>query len=179
MDSLWYAHTMKIERGRLVRVEYELKVKGGEVIESSAKSGPIEYMHGEGKMLAALEKRLEGMGVGERKSGEIAGDEAFGPEDAMPTTTLPASNFPKDEKLAAGKVFEAKDTKGQPVVLKVIEVDGSNVKVRLIHPLAGKALEFKVRVVSIEDPATKRRAHLPPPPPPAAALGVAVEPVEE
>ena len=50
---------MKIARGRSVELSYELKVKGGSVIESSTRSGPLRYVHGDGKMLPGLEKRLE------------------------------------------------------------------------------------------------------------------------
>ena len=52
---------MKIARGRSVELSYELKVKGGSVIESSTRSGPLRYVHGDGKMLPGLEKRLEGL----------------------------------------------------------------------------------------------------------------------
>jgi FKBP-type peptidyl-prolyl cis-trans isomerase 2 len=170
---------MQVAKGHVVRVEYELKVKGGDVIESSAKTGPITYTHGEGKMLAALEKRLEGMKVGERKSGEIAGDEAFGPETALPTTKLTRAQFPADEKLEVAKVFSAHGISGIDVELKVLEIQGDAVTARLMHPLFHKTLEYSLRVTSIEDTVAHKREHLPPPPPPAAALKINVEEVKE
>lgn len=166
---------MEVVKGLIVRVEYELRVKGGDVIESSAKTGPITYTHGAGKMLAALEKRLEGMKVGERKSGEISGDEAFGPEESLPTTVVPRSSFPADEMIEPGRVFAAHATAGADVELKVQSVDGDQVTVRLIHPLIHKTLEFNVRVTAIEDPVGHVREHLPPPPPPVAALHIEVK----
>ena len=73
---------MEIQSGRIVRIECELKVSGGDVIESSKKSGPVEYKHGSGQLLAALEQKLEGMKIGEEKKGTIPAKDAFG---AAPT----------------------------------------------------------------------------------------------
>ena len=85
---------MKIGRGLSVRIEYELKIKGGEVIESSARSGPLQYVQGAGKMLAGLEKRLEGLSPGDERSGNIPAAEAFGTEDALPVKEMARKEFP-------------------------------------------------------------------------------------
>ncbi len=161
---------MRIQRGEKVRLEYELKVKGGEVIESSKKSGPIVYVHGEGKMLPGLEKQLEGMEIGDEKRGVIPAAEAFGTEESLPTRELPRREFPAGEKLEPGKVFQAKDAAGHPVSFRIITATDDTVKVRFLHPYAGKDLEFYVRVLVIDDPATRKRAGVAPPPPPADAM---------
>jgi FKBP-type peptidyl-prolyl cis-trans isomerase SlyD len=166
---------MQVAKGVRVRIAYELKVKGGEVIESSAKNGSIEYVHGEGKLLPALETRLEGMQVGEEKKGVIPSKEAFGEEAQMPTKALKRGDFPKDAKLERGMLFEAKGPGGQPLSFKVTEVKGDDVTVRLLHPLMGKDLEFSVKVLVIDDPKAKKRESVPPPPPPADALGLKPE----
>src|ERR1039458_3958755 len=98
---------MKISAGNNVRIEYEIRVKGGDVIESSAKSGPIQYVHGEGKLLPALEKRLEGRAAGESFSGEIPASEAIPPEDTMPERDIPRGEFPASAPLEVGALFEA------------------------------------------------------------------------
>jgi FKBP-type peptidyl-prolyl cis-trans isomerase SlyD len=165
--------TVQIKRGERVRLDYELKVagKGGEVIESSKKSGPIAYVHGAGKMLPGLEKRLEGMSPGDEKRGVIPAAEAFGTEESLPTRDLPRREFPKDEKLETGRVFQAKDATGKPVSFRVLAADDEKVKVRFLHPLAGKDIEFWVKILLIDDPATRTRAGVAPPPVPADALG--------
>ncbi len=164
--------SMEIKRGEKVRLEYELKVAGvpGEVIESSNKSGPIVYEHGAGKMLPGLEKRLEGMAIGDEKRGVIPAAEAFGTEESLPTRELPRKEFPKGEKLEVGRVFEARDPSGQPVSFKIVSVGADKVKVRFLHPLAGKDIEFYVKVLMIDDPSSRKRAAVAPPPPPADAV---------
>jgi len=143
---------MKIGPGRTVELEYELKVKAGEVIESSARSGPLRYVHGDGKMLPGLEKRLEGLSPGDERQGEVPAREAFGTEDSLPVTEMARSVFPKGAQLDPGAIFEAKDpTSGAPVRFKILSVDGAAAKVRLLHPLVGRDIEFRVKVLAVRD----------------------------
>ena len=155
---------MKIGAGRTVELEYELKVKGGEVIESSVRSGPLRYVHGDGKMLAGLEKRLGGLSPGDEKQGEVPASEAFGTEDSLPVTEMARSAFPNGTKLVPGAVFEAKDpASGTPVRFKILSVDDAAAKVRLLHPLVGRDIEFRVKVLAVRDSSTP--GNRPPPVP--------------
>jgi FKBP-type peptidyl-prolyl cis-trans isomerase SlyD len=150
---------MKIASGLAVQIDYELSVKGGDVIESSARSGPLRYVHGQGKMLPALESRLVGLGPGEEKRGEIPAREAFGSEESLPLKEMTKRDFPQDAKLDPGAVFEAKSTTGEPLRLKIVSAFGDKVKARLLHPLVGRDLLFRVKVLSVTP------ANSPPPPP--------------
>jgi hypothetical protein len=113
------------------------------------------------KMLPALEKHLEGLSAGEEKSGTIAGDE-IAPADELPTLAVPRSHFPADAKIEVGAFFEAKDPHGHPLKLEIRSVDGDQVMARAVHPLAGKDLEFRVKILQV------REAPPPVPPRPAA-----------
>jgi FKBP-type peptidyl-prolyl cis-trans isomerase SlyD len=143
---------MKVAAGLFVEIEYELSVKGGDVIESSARSGPLRYVQGQGKMLPGLESRLVGMGPGEEKRGEIPAREAFGSEDSLPVKEMARRDFPKEAKLEAGSVFEAKSPKGEALRLKIVSATSDKVKARLLHPLVGRDLVFRVKVLTVGDP---------------------------
>ncbi len=170
---------MKVGPGSVVRLEYEIRVKGGDVLESSAKSGPIQYIHGQGKLLPALEKRIEGLAAGESREGEIPASEAI-PEDALPTRHIPRAEFPSAGAVEVGALFEAKGPTGGVLNLRIVAVDDKQVTVKLVPPLAGKDLLYKVRVVRIEDPVSHAVSAVkkPPPPLPAEALKLEVEPDE-
>jgi len=172
---------MKISAGCSVRIEFEIRVKGGEVIESSARSGPVQYVHGEGKLLPALEKRLEGRSAGEAFSGEIPAAEAIPPEDTLPTRDIPRKEFPASIPFEVGSMFEAQAAGGGVVNLRILEVHEDRIKVRLLPPLAGKDLEFSVKIMRIEDPVSHLTAVVrkPPPPLPAAALKIELEPADD
>lgn len=143
---------MKVSADHIVRINCELKVKDGDVIESSKKTGPIEYRHGAGKMLAALESRLLGMEVGEQKSGTIPASEAFGTLESQPKMSIPRASFPKDAKLDVGSRFGANGPDGTPVTLEVESKTDEQVVARVVHPLAGKDLEFDVKILAVRPP---------------------------
>lgn len=172
---------MKIAAGSIVRLEYELRIKDGDVIESSSKSGPIQYVHGEGRLLPALEKRLEGLAAGQSLAGEIPSAEVTPPEDTLPTEEIARADFPKDAKLAVGSMYQAATAAGAPLNLRIVSADDKKVVVRLLPAIAGKNLAFKVRVVAIEDPVAGKREVVvkKPPPLPAEALDLDVEPEED
>lgn len=150
------AHVVKV--GLVVQLDIDLKVKGGEVIESSKKSGLVAYTHGKGQMLPGLEKQLDGMAAGEEKSGVIPASDAFGTADSQATMKIPRAEFPKDSKIAKGDRFEAKGPTGTPVTLNVIEVTDETVTTRVVHPLADKDIEFRVKVVSVKPPLPQSRS---------------------
>ena len=144
---------MKVERGKKITMEYELGVEGGEVVESSDKRGkPIEYVHGSGGMLAGLEKRIEGLVEGDEQEGIIPAEEAFGTEESLPTKVLSKDSFPEGE-LEVGRSFQAKDPSGNDVSFKIIDVDDDKgeVTIRLNHPLAGKDISFKVKILEVAE----------------------------
>ncbi len=160
---------MKVAPGTKVRMEFELKVKDGDVIETSEKTGPIEFTVGSGRMLPGLEKRIEGLEIGGEKRGEIPPEEAFGTREMMPTKHIPRKEFPADAKLEVGQVFEAKGPTGQPVSFEIAKIEKEQVLVRFLHPLMGKHLSYRVKIIMIDDPQAKKRA-VAIPPPPADAL---------
>ncbi len=144
---------MKISSGKLVTMEYDLRLEDGELLESSEERGPIKYVQGSGQMLKGLEDRLEGMSAGEEKEGEVPASEAYGDEEDMPTLEIPAAEFPGGgAEVNPGTDFQAKDPDGNPITFTVMEVDEEVVKVRLNHPLAGKAISFKVKILDVSEP---------------------------
>ena len=170
---------LKVAKGCVVRISYELKFSGGEVLESSQKTGPLDYVHGEEKLIPQFQKRIEGMEVGEEKKGVIPAAEVFGDESTFPVEKMKRSSFPADAKLEVGAMFSAKRSAGQAVQLKITEVTTEEVTVRVIPELSGKDLEFSVKVLVIDDPHAKKREGVAPPPPPAAALSVVEDPEPE
>lgn len=157
---------VKITKGMAVRIHVTLTTPDGTVIESSDKSGPVDYVHGTGAMLPGLEHVLEGLSAGDSREGSIPAKDAFGTEESLPTKPMPRAEFPKDAKLEPGQQFEAKGPHGEPVVFKIVKLNDKEVTVRFLHPLAGKDIKYKVKVIGVKDPAVS----LPPPPPAEAVL---------
>jgi FKBP-type peptidyl-prolyl cis-trans isomerase SlyD len=165
---------VKIAKGMAVRLNVTLTTPDGTVIESSDKSGPVDYVHGLGQMLPGLEKVLEGLVAGDAREGVIPAKDAFGTEETLPTKQMLRSEFPKDAKLEPGMGFEAKGPHGEPIAFKVVKVGDKEVTVRFLHPLAGKDIKYKVKVLGVKDPAKAR-----PPAPPAEALELSPDEIKE
>jgi FKBP-type peptidyl-prolyl cis-trans isomerase 2 len=153
---------------RVIRLEYELKVKGGDLVESSAQRGPLELVLGQRRLLPVLEERIAKLAVGEEVTGELAAAEAFGNESLLPVKEIPVGEFPEGAELTAGRIFEAKGPDGQPVRFRIVEPLDASVKVIFLHPLAAADLEYRLKVLAIDEP---RRRPLPPPLP-AHAIGI-------
>ncbi|PID38902.1 MAG: hypothetical protein CSA65_01515 [Proteobacteria bacterium] len=141
---------MKVEQGKLIKIDYELAVDGGDVIESSEKSGPIEYEHGVGKMLPGFESAIDGLEVDDERDGVIPAKEAFGLEEDLPTRDIPRDEFPEGE-VEKDKMFEAKGADGNPVTFKVVAFDDEKVTVRFLHALAGKDIRFSVKILNVRE----------------------------
>jgi FKBP-type peptidyl-prolyl cis-trans isomerase SlyD len=165
---------MEIADGSVVRLEYELKFKdNGEVIESSSSSGPVEYIQGQGKMLPALEKRLLGLKGGATLEGVIPAEEIT-PVESLPTKVISRSEFPPDAKIEVREIFEARTANG-PIRLYITAVDDKKVTAKMLPPIAGRDIAFKVRIVMVEDPVTHKREVVVKKPPPVPLKSVDLE----
>ena len=132
---------MKIENGKQVKVDYSISVEGVGVIESSESRGPLEYTHGKHSLPMGLESQLDGMGQGEEKKGSF--------EVEIPTMDMAKSEFPKEFELKEGARFTGK-RENQEVEFSVEKIEEDKVVVRPVHPLAGKKLTYKVKVIEIK-----------------------------
>jgi FKBP-type peptidyl-prolyl cis-trans isomerase 2 len=147
---------MKVAAGTRVKVKIKLQVVGGAVLEDTT----LEYVQGSGKMLADLEKALEGLEPNAEKKGTLK--KPFGDESKLPTKSIARKEFPKEAKLSVGEVFGAKGAKGEDISFRIIKADDKNVEVKFLHPLADKDLSFEAKIISVNS--------VLPPPPPAEVL---------
>ncbi len=155
---------------RIVTLEYEIRIAGGELLESSAQRGPLRFVSGTGQLLPALEQRIDKLGLDQEESGVLKAAEAFGDVSHLPIKMIARSEFPASEKLEVGRIFEARTATGEPIRFVIVEAKKDAVQVRYLHPLHDKDIAYRVKVLAIED---ARR----PPALPAAALDLEI--VEE
>jgi len=137
---------MRVKHGRVILLDYMVRIGTGRVVESSAGKAPIEYLHGAGQILPALERALEGLREGEQAAFSVAAEEAYGQRKDDNVVSLPRSLFPTDVKLAKGVCLYARASGGQSYPITVMEVKSDMVLVDLNHPLAGERLFFEVNI---------------------------------
>ena len=138
-----------IENGRKVTLAYTLTVDG-EVVDSSKGGEPFSYTHGEGKIIPGLSKQLEGLAEGDEKTITVAPEDAYGVVDPQAFQEVPKSRLPQGAPLQPGMRLQASTADGHVVVVKIKEVKKDSVILDFNHPLAGKTLQFQVKVLTIQ-----------------------------
>jgi FKBP-type peptidyl-prolyl cis-trans isomerase 2 len=104
---------------------------------------PSLVIIGSSMAVPGVEKKLEGMEVGQEKEFTLTPDEAFGQRDPKLIRIVPLSRFTKEKISPVPGMFV--DIDGMQT--KVLSVAGGRVRVDFNHPLAGKSLIYKVKVV--------------------------------
>ncbi len=146
--------SVMIGKNSVVSVNYKLTDDAGKVLDSSDGSKPMVYLHGAGNIIPGLEKALVGKAEGDALKVRIEPAEAYGELIPDGIKTIEKAAFEGVETVEAGMVFEAKAPDGAMQEIVVVKVDGDAVTIDTNHPLAGVALNFDIKVVSVRE-ATK------------------------
>lgn len=138
----------RVAEGSSVTLDYELS-SGGAVIETSAGREPLIVRQGDGNLPGPVDEALVGLRAGEEQVLELTPDQGFGPVDAGKIRVIPLEKFGAMAKeLAVGKTVAGAQG-GKAAEGRVIALEGGAATLDFNHPLAGKALRYKIKVVSI------------------------------
>lgn len=143
---------MKVETGDTVVVIYDGLLDNGDIFESSATSGPLEFTVGAGSVLPAFEAQIIGLGESEQKTFTLPPAEAHGLSNPELIHTVERSILPHQDTITTGLVLGLTiehQGKKEQVPAMVTAVHGNHVTVDFNHPLAGQTLTYQVTVQSI------------------------------
>lgn len=150
---------MTISANKVVTIDYKvLDAASGELIDSSEGGHPMTYLHGFQNIIPGLENALAGKNVGDALDITVAPADAYGEYSEERIQEVPIEAFQGVEQVEPGMAFTAQTQHG-PVNLIVTEVTDTTVTVDANHPLAGKALSFSVKVLSVRDASEEELAH--------------------
>lgn len=140
----------QVKENDTIKLHYTGKLADGQVFDSSVEREPIEFKVGEGKIIPGLEKGVIDMKVNEKKTIEIAKDEAYGEASDELFQEVKKEQLPEDIKPEVGMGLVSKNPDGSERQLRVAEVKDDHIVVDANHPLAGKDLIFDVELVEIK-----------------------------
>ena len=150
---------MKIENQKVVTLQYDLFVDGEngqeEVMEKATADAPLVYCHGEGMMLPAFERAMEGLAEGEAFDFRIPCEEAYGEYDTDGVLQLDKKMFYNgdgefdSERVYVGAIVPMNTADGQIINAQIAEITKEHVTIDLNHPLAGENLHFVGKVLNI------------------------------
>ena len=149
---------LKVRDGKVVSMEYTLKVDGN-VADSSEGREPLEFVHGAGNIIPGLEREMTGMAVGESKQVVVAAVDAYGEEDEKAFMDVPRDQFPKEIPMKVGTEIQVQNQAGQPMYARIDTVGDKSVRLDFNHPLAGKELHFAVTVVGVREATPEEKEH--------------------
>ena len=148
----------KVEEGKVVSFSYTLKDNNGNMVEQSDPGQPLEYLHGSANIIPGLERKMEGMLLGDTKSITVPAEEGYGEYDEKLVFKVPMENFPQNTEIKEGMEFRA-DSEHGPLMLTVVELGDDYVIVDGNHPMAGENLHFDVKVEGIRQATQEEKEH--------------------
>ncbi len=137
---------MAAKKGDRVTVDYWGTLNDGKQFDSSEEKEPLEFTVGSGEMIDGFDKAVVGMKAGETKKVHIEAEQAYGERDDRMTGEVPL------ERLKAAGITAKKGmtitANGQMGTVKTV---GKNtVTMDFNHPLAGEALNFRIKLLKIK-----------------------------
>jgi FKBP-type peptidyl-prolyl cis-trans isomerase SlyD len=140
---------MQIADNTVASFDYTLTDDDGRVIDSSDGRQPLTYLHGVGQLIPGLETALEGQSEGDELAVTVAPDDAYGEHNERLVQDVPRSAFDSVEKVEEGARFQMSDSSGATRIITVKAIGEETVTIDANHPLAGKPLNFELRVVEV------------------------------
>ncbi len=137
--------------GKTLKVHYTGTFNDGTVFDSSyERNEPLEFVCGAGMMIKGFDAAVVDMNVGEVKNVHLMPEDAYGNSDPNAIFTLPLSELPGAETLTAGEQVYLRNMYGQPFRAAVVNVTDTDITFDANHEMAGKELNFKIEIVSID-----------------------------
>jgi FKBP-type peptidyl-prolyl cis-trans isomerase 2 len=143
---------MEVASGRVVTLEYTVRLASGALVDSTGGCGPIAVLCGAGQLFPALEERLAGMQPGETREVRIPAAEAYGVWRSELVRELPRERLPPDLEIVVGDEYRVKGADGKALRFRVLEASADRIRADFNPPGAGEDLLATVTVVAVRPP---------------------------
>ena len=121
----------------------------GVVFDTSDNHGPLEFKLGAGVVIRGFEDAVIGMKPGEEKEIRLTPREAYGDHNPQLIKKVPRETLKKIEDLEEGMTMTVEGPGGLEIPVRVSQIGPEQVTIDLNHPLAGKTLQFKIKLLEI------------------------------
>jgi len=144
----------------VVSMAYVLRIEDGQLIDQSEDDAPLEYIQGARQIIPGLEKALIGLNVGDEKIVEVKPADGYGERDPDDIVEMPRGNLPESIDLSVGKPLKMKDSEsGESFKAYVVESNPETVTLDFNHPLAGRTLNFHVKIINLRQATEEELTH--------------------
>ena len=140
-----------IKAGYFVKVEYTGTLDDGSVFDSTKEADcPLEFQIGAQQVIEGFERAIVGMELNEEKEVKLQPEEAYGEYQKDMAKDIPRDRMPP-EKLETGMTLMATLPNGFQVPVTITKMTDDSVTIDMNHPLAGKVLNFRIKLVGIRE----------------------------
>ncbi len=141
---------MKIEKDKVVSLEFVLRDAKGHVIQSTEEGNLSDYLHGHSNLIPGLESELECKLAGDEFIIEISPENGYGLWEERKIQVVPREKLSQYPDIKVGVQLFVQRL-GQKTPVMVIDVDDEHITFDANHPLAGKVLFYEVKIVAVRD----------------------------
>ena len=135
--------------GKKIRMHFELFLSRDEVIDSNFDGEAVEFTVGDGNLLPGFEEAIFGLRVNDENTVQIPAEKAFGEYNEDNIQVIPRFRFPSDLAMEKGLMINFADSAGNEQAGVIQNFDADRVTVDFNHPLAGKNIQFRVKILSV------------------------------
>jgi len=139
--------TDTVSNGKVISLEYTLKLEDGQVVDTNVGQDPLTYTQGANQIIRGVEAAVEGMEIGQAKQAVVSPQEGYGDPDPDAFHEIPKDKVPQEAKV--GTQLHGKDASGREIRPIVSAIKDDTVLLDFNHPLAGKTLYFDLKVLNI------------------------------
>ena len=137
--------------GKKCRTHYKGTFNDGTQFDSSYDRGePLEFVCGAGQMIKGFDAAVADMEVGQVVDIHLMPEEAYGMPNPEAIFTVEIAELPGSEDLEVGQQVYLSNQYGQPFPVKVTAKEETTITFDANHEMAGKELNFKIELVSVE-----------------------------
>jgi peptidylprolyl isomerase len=142
-----------VENGKYVQIQYTGTFDNGEIFDSNVGQDALEFLVGSGAVINGLDQGVVGMKIEDEKDITVAPEQGYGDYNADFIVTLPLAEMKTNFNPEPGMIISIQMENGALIPARITDVNEANVILDLNHPLAGKTLHFKVKILAINDEA--------------------------
>ena len=140
-----------VEYGKTAVVSYCGTLEDGTIFDSTDGVEPLEFVVGSGAIIHGFDKAVSQMNIGDEVEITIPAKDAYGEYSDQRIDHKPMYSIPNAKDIKVGKTFYFVTQEGMYFPAKVTEINEGMATIDFNHPLAGKDLNFKIKLLDIKE----------------------------
>jgi FKBP-type peptidyl-prolyl cis-trans isomerase SlyD len=138
-----------IKPGKFVTLTYTIADTEGNLLEQN--DIPVNYVHGgDTELIGGMDRAVAGKAAGDTIEMTVPPEDGFGPHDPSLTFTDDIENVPPQFRRIGAEV-QMQNEAGEAKTFLVTRLEDGKLTVDGNHPLAGKTLVVRVKILEVRD----------------------------